>query len=109
MIHKSLYPPVTIALPETNVHNLTFPPDAVNSEPNFVLHVDGLTGEERTKKQAIERLCDAATALVTLESAGGLGVSRDNGEIVGIQSHNSLVSSVADINVLILIKFILPT
>lgn len=97
MIHKSLYPPVTIDLPHTNTHNLLFPQDAVNSDPNFVMQIDGLTGEQRTKKQVLERLYDGATALTTPESDRGLGISRDNGEIVAVQSHNSLVSIAADL------------
>lgn len=98
MIHRSSYPPVTVELPHTNAHNLLFPPDVVNSEPNFVMHIDGLSGEERTRKQVLERFYDGATALTTPESAGGLGISRDSGEIVAIQSHNSLVSIAADLN-----------
>lgn len=90
MLFTSMYPPMPADIPETNVHNLLFPPELLNSERDFVVHIDALTGQQRTRKQAIQRVYDGATALGSPVSAGGFGIKK--GEIVGIYSYNCLVS-----------------
>ena len=81
MLHTSMYPPMPADLPKTNAHNLLFPPELINSERDFVAHIDALTGQQRTRKQVIQRVYDGATALGSPVSVGGFGIKK--GEIVG--------------------------
>ena len=91
MLHQSMYPPMPATLPETNAHALLFSPELVNSDRDYVVAIDALTGKQRTKQEFIERVYDGATALGTPESQGGLGIDGSKGEIIGIYSYNCLV------------------
>lgn len=88
MPFKSPFPEVP-PLPDQNVHDLLF--NSVRlPEKDYVLHVDGLTGEKRTRSEFVERVRVGASALCQPQPEGpGVG---GEGEIVGILSHNSLVS-----------------
>lgn len=91
MYLKSLYPPVP-PLPDMNVHYMMNPPEAATSPADHLLYVEVATGRKMMKKEFFERVYDGATALATPPSKGGLGINGDNGEIVGILSHNCIVS-----------------
>ena len=86
MYIKSLYPEVPHPPPDTNAHMalLRRPDQAEWSD--FTLHIDAQTGKTRTFRDFLERIQYAATAL------GGLGLSPENGDIIGIISFNSMVS-----------------
>ncbi|KAL5526526.1 hypothetical protein ACEPAF_8250 [Sanghuangporus sanghuang] len=89
---SSPYPPIP-ALPPLNVHTLLFERPPGNTIPrDFVVHIDGLTGETRTYGQFVERIRDCATALATSVSQGGLGIRHDGleREIIAVFSPNCL-------------------
>ncbi|GBE84164.1 acetyl-CoA synthetase-like protein [Sparassis latifolia] len=88
MVIHSFYGPVP-PQPDENVHTLLFEERPWPEPADFPLHIDGLTGETRTRQEFADRMYDSATALGTPGSQGGLGLGAD-GDIVGILSHNSL-------------------
>ncbi|KAF8349611.1 hypothetical protein F5887DRAFT_1235645, partial [Amanita rubescens] len=86
---QSVYPEIP-PLSETNAHyTLLRRPDQAEW-PDFTLHIDAPTGKTRTFHEFAERVQYAATALGAPVSQGGLGLSPENGDIVGIISHNCL-------------------
>lgn len=91
MYLKSPYPPPP-EVPSKNYFALTLDLVAQNPspEPDHVLYIDAISGEERTKSQFYERVYDTATALGAPKEKGGLGLNKNH--IVGILSHNCLVS-----------------
>ena len=92
---KSPYPPIP-ELPPLNVHTLLFERPPGNTIPqDFVVHIDALTGEERTYGQFVERVRDCATALSAPVSQGGLDIRHDSTEkeIIALFSPNCLVRS----------------
>lgn len=90
MYHKSLFPPLP-DVPEQNVHHLLLNRPDQASWPDFTFQVDVLTGERRSFREFVERVLDGATALGTPVERGGLGISRENGDIVGILGDGCLV------------------
>ncbi|KAH8118014.1 acetyl-CoA synthetase-like protein [Phellopilus nigrolimitatus] len=89
---RSPYPPVP-PLPPLNYHTMLFGMPPGNVIPHdFVVHIDGISGEQRTYGQFVERARDCATALAAPVNQGGLGVSCEGGEkeIVVILSQNCL-------------------
>lgn len=94
MIVKSPFASVP-PLPEVNVHDFLFTLPGRTPVNDFVRHIDGLTGQTISRNEFLERVRDGATALSSSESAGGLGIAPE-GEMVGIFSHNALVSLCAD-------------
>ncbi|KAI6006469.1 hypothetical protein EDC04DRAFT_2782273 [Pisolithus marmoratus] len=89
MYHKSLFPPLP-RIPEQNVHHFLLDRQDQKSWPDFTFQVDVLTRQRRSFKEFIERVRDGATALGTDTEHGGLGILRENDEIVGILSENCL-------------------
>lgn len=90
MYLKSLYPwPPPV--PDSNVHNCMFGSESDAQPEDYLLHIDAPSGKKRTYYEFRERVRDAATALGASVSDGGLGVSAEMGDIVGILSHNSMV------------------
>lgn len=89
MYHKSLFPPLP-QIPEQNVHHFLLDRQDQKSWPDFTFQVDVPTSRRRTFKEFLERVRDGATALGTDTEHGGLGVLRENDEIVGILSENCL-------------------
>lgn len=90
---KSLYPDPP-ELPPLNYHTLVF--EKLSNVPrDFVIQIDGLTGEKRTYGQFVERVRDCATALAAPAEKDGLGLElgRDtkNKTFIGILSPNTLV------------------
>ena len=93
MPFQSPYPEVP-PFPDRNVTYLfNNPEEEADPENDFVIHIDGVTGEKRTKIQFFERVYDGATALAASPSKGGLGLLPS--DMVGILSHNCLVSYIA--------------
>lgn len=88
MYLRSPYPPLP-ELPLTNYHNVLFAGTQQSDTPDYVLHIDGITGETRTRSEFLERLYDGATALGAAKSVGGLGFTSN--DVVGILSDNCLV------------------
>lgn len=88
---KSAYPNVP-PLPDTNAHlTLLRRPDQADW-PDYTFHIDPRTGKTCTFREFEERVKYAATALGAPVSQGGLGLSAKNSDIIGIMSHNCLVS-----------------
>ena len=88
MVFKSPFPEVPPLL-DQNVHDFIFNPERL-PEKDYIIHIDGLTGKKRTRSEFLEQVRVAATAL-NLPQPEGPGIGGE-GEIVGILSHNSLVS-----------------
>ncbi|KAL4073286.1 hypothetical protein V8B97DRAFT_1953731 [Scleroderma yunnanense] len=89
MHHTSLFPPLP-HVPEQNVHHILLNRPDQKSWRDYTFQVDILTGERRSFKEFIERVRDGATALGTDPEHGGLGICRENDDIVGILSENCL-------------------
>lgn len=91
MVHvKSLLPdPPT--LPPTNIHTflLENPTFENPDHPDYLLYVDGVTGEGWYKKAFVERVKRARTALGSPPEVGGLGLRP--GDMVAIFSENCMV------------------
>lgn len=90
MYLKSLFPDIP-HLPPTNVYSYCFDRPERLAEPDYTYHVDALTGHQRSYRQHRERAVHAMTALGAPTSQGGLGLRREDGEIVGILSENCMV------------------
>ncbi|KAG2362836.1 hypothetical protein BDR07DRAFT_1405854 [Suillus spraguei] len=89
MYYKSMFPDLP-AVPEANVHHLFFNRPDQQAWPDYTLYVNATTGERWSFRQFVERVRDGATALGADVEQGGLGISLEKGEIVGILSENSL-------------------
>lgn len=88
---KSQYPDVTPP-PEINVHHAILRRPDQAEWPNYTLHIDAKTGKTRGFRDFIDRIQFAATALGAPTAEGGLGLSTENGDIIGIISENCMVS-----------------
>lgn len=77
-------------VPEANVHHLLFNRPDQQAWPDYTLYVNATTGKRWSFRQFVERVRDGATALGTDIEQGGLGISLEKGEIVGILSENCL-------------------
>ncbi|KAH7885512.1 hypothetical protein F5I97DRAFT_1810218 [Phlebopus sp. FC_14] len=89
MYHKSLFPPPP-NFSEQNVHHLLLNRPEQESWPDYTFQVNALTDEKRSFREFIERVRDGATALGSDTGHGGLGISPEKGEIVGILSENCM-------------------
>ncbi|KAI0785242.1 hypothetical protein C8Q75DRAFT_722835 [Abortiporus biennis] len=87
MYLKSLYPPLPPTPSECNYHNLCF--NSQTTQADYTLHVDGVTGQSRTKSEFYERIRDGATALGAPTTEGGLGLNGQD-DVVAIFSVNCL-------------------
>lgn len=91
MIFKSLYPSLP-PYPEANVYELFFNNPEQNALPDYTLFVDAENGRKFRRSEFKQRVHDAMTALGAPVSNGGLGLSKEKGDIIGIYSSNSIVS-----------------
>ncbi|KAJ7893270.1 hypothetical protein B0H13DRAFT_2527619 [Mycena leptocephala] len=95
-IIKSPYPPLP-PLPEINVYDVLFErPDQDRAGrqavwPDYTIHIEEKTGRRRTYKELVECVRWGATALGTKASDGGLGLTGDGDEMIGLLGNNSLV------------------
>ncbi|CAE6522608.1 unnamed protein product [Rhizoctonia solani] len=81
-------PPV----PETNfIHALLHAssPPRPSLPDDYVTHIDGITGEQRTLKQLVARINDVGAALLAPKEQGGLAI-RPKDQIVGLLSSNCI-------------------
>jgi acyl-CoA synthetase (AMP-forming)/AMP-acid ligase II len=58
---------------------------------DYTLFIDAATGRKMNYREFYERIMDGATALGSPISEQGLGLSGEDGEIVGILSENCMV------------------
>lgn len=72
-----------------NAFNALLPQDY----EDYLLHIETETGRKRTYKRFLNRIQSAASVLGAPASDGGLGMLSDDGELVGVLSHNSMVRS----------------
>ncbi|EJF63384.1 acetyl-CoA synthetase-like protein [Dichomitus squalens LYAD-421 SS1] len=86
MHYTSPYPPLP-PLPEQNVHDFIFGSPALTAPEDKLLLVDPLSGRRWHRNEFKERVYDAATALLTPASEGGVGLGPE-GEMVAIMSTN---------------------
>ena len=91
MYVASMFPPVP-PLEDQNVHHAIFGADQ-RKRPDYTLYINADTGRKHTYYEFLERVYDGATFLGTPVSEGGLGISAENGEVIGILSDNCMVSS----------------
>lgn len=81
-------------IPPLNFHTFCFEESSLREiSDDHVQHVDGVTGEQRTFGEFLERVRDGATALAADPTMGGLGIKprSDPQEIVAIFAPNCLV------------------
>ena len=88
-----MYPPMP-DVPATNYHTFLFGVPLQSDMPDHVMHIDGLTGQKRTRSEFLERMYDGATALGSRKITGGLGFSSN--DMIGILSDNCLVGVAQD-------------
>ncbi|KAH9166084.1 hypothetical protein EDB89DRAFT_252277 [Lactarius sanguifluus] len=86
--HSRISLPLTT--PTVNYYDWFLGRPELNSWPNYTIHIDSVTGERRRLRFVLDRLEQAATALVSSPSDGGLGLTAGQSEIVGILSENCL-------------------
>ncbi|KIK90748.1 hypothetical protein PAXRUDRAFT_831419 [Paxillus rubicundulus Ve08.2h10] len=89
MYYKSLFPPLP-EIPPQNVHHILFNRPEQKTWPDYTFQVSASTGATRSFQEFLERVRDGATALGSDVKDGGLGIRRENDEIVGVLSENSL-------------------
>jgi len=89
MYLKSLYPEVP-PTPDTNVHELLFNLSPAASDPDYTFLIDGPTGRKLSRDEFKERVYDGMIGLGAPISEGGLGISGESGDIVGIVSVNCM-------------------
>lgn len=99
MYMKSLYPSVP-QTPNSNYHHALFSNSEQGDSPDYTLHIDGLTGRKRSRKEFDERMKDGATTLAAPLDQGGLALDGQSGHVVGIISTNCLVTPSWSIHVL---------
>ncbi|QRV77609.1 AMP binding enzyme [Ceratobasidium sp. AG-Ba] len=89
-------------LPEVNFISTLFhapsPPRPALPE-NYVTHIDGITGEERTYQQLTQRINDLANALCAPKDQGGLALQPGK-DVVGLLSDNCIDYPVAVLSLL---------
>lgn len=76
--------------PSVNYYDWFLGRPQLNSWPDYTVHIDSVTGERRRFRFVLDRLEQAATALVSSPSNGGLGLAAGQSGIVGILSENCL-------------------
>ncbi|KAJ6459596.1 hypothetical protein C8R45DRAFT_1221328 [Mycena sanguinolenta] len=89
MYIKSSFPPLP-PLPEVNIHHVMFGRPDQAEWPDYTIQIEEKTGRKRTYKEMQNRIELGATALGAKVSDGGLGLSGDDGEIIGLLGDNSL-------------------
>ncbi len=87
---KSPFPQLP-PIPDANVHEYMFNTPEVQNLADYTLYIDAVTGRKRSWYDFRDTVYDGATALGAPVSQGGLGLNRDDGDIVGIFSHNCMV------------------
>lgn len=103
MLVESPYPDVPLH-PVRNIHDRCFNrPDAPVED--YTVFVDGITGRTWLNSALKERMARARTTIAAPVGDGGLGISPDDGEVVGILGTNNVVRNEA---ILLLSKKLRP-
>ncbi|KAJ3484238.1 hypothetical protein NLI96_g5758 [Meripilus lineatus] len=89
MYLKSLYPSVP-SIPDQNYHHALFSNPQQANLPDYTLHIDGLNGRRRGRREFDERMRYGATVLAAPQDQGGLALDGQSGDIVGIYSTNCM-------------------
>jgi len=90
MIYKSKFDPLPEP-PPINVHDFFFNrPDAPQFPPDLVIHIDAITGSQRTREDFLSRVDACAREMCTPTSEGGMGLADVKDVMVGVHSDNSL-------------------
>ena len=99
MVYFASKYPLPPPVPDANIHELMFNAQTQTGEPipEHDLHIDIVTGRKRTFYEFKELVRDGATALGAPTAQGGLGLSGQKGDIVGIYSHNCMVCLFRDV------------
>ncbi|KAK2459377.1 hypothetical protein APHAL10511_008596 [Amanita phalloides] len=84
---KSSYPDLPPCL-DTNAYSILLQRQDQAQWPNFTLILDPQTGEKCSFRNFNTRVQYAATALATSGYQGGLGLSPENADLIGIMSEN---------------------
>ena len=92
---RSRFPGLPL-IPEANVYDLIFGAPEAAQTPDYAVYIDGPTGRKHSFHDYREFVRDAATALGAPQAQGGLALSGDAGDIVGIFSHNCVVRRYLD-------------
>ncbi|KAI9464943.1 hypothetical protein BJY52DRAFT_1247353 [Lactarius psammicola] len=79
-----------LSAPTVNYYDWFLGRPELNSWPNYTVHIDPVTGERRRLRFVLDRMEQAATALVSSPNDGGLGLAAGQSEIVGVLSENCL-------------------
>ncbi|KAI9451390.1 acetyl-CoA synthetase-like protein [Russula earlei] len=87
---RTLYPSLPPSTPTVNYYDWLLGHPELIPWPEFTLHIDGVTGEQRSARAVLERLEHAATALSLSPNDGGLGLVAGQRQRVGILSENCL-------------------
>ena len=90
MPYTSLYP--TPPPVSDQNHHYALSGFETSGPADYVLHIDGLTGRKRTRKEFDERVLHTLTVITAPTSQGGLGLNGNAGDVVGILSFNCMVS-----------------
>jgi hypothetical protein len=88
---KSLFRSPPLSTPTINYYDWLLGRPELKSWPNFTIHIDAVTGEQRQVHGVLERFEHAATALAAPPGDGGLGLVPGKQQVVGILSQNCLV------------------
>ncbi|KAJ8502359.1 hypothetical protein ONZ45_g11839 [Pleurotus djamor] len=89
MYIKSLYPDPP-PLKDVNFHHVLFGREDQKAWPDYTLFIDASDGRRCTHHEFLTNIDDGATALGASFETGCLGLSGDDGEMVGIMSDNSM-------------------
>ena len=84
--------PLPPPIPDANAHHAMFGNPGEPLPVNFTVHIDMASSQRRSFHELRQRTLEGATALVAPTSAGGLGLNIDVGHMVGVYSHNCMVS-----------------
>ncbi len=89
---RSLYPELPPLPPSLNAYLVLAERPEQDEWPDFVAHVEVVTGKTRTFHELRRRINDIATVLAAPITLGGLELRPGGREIIGIISDNSSVS-----------------
>ena len=78
--------------PDVNIHNFFFHRPDQAGWKDYTLLINAKTGKRRTFREFLNRMKLGMMALGAPVAEGGLGLgTREEGEMIGIMSHNSMV------------------
>ncbi|KAJ7194234.1 hypothetical protein GGX14DRAFT_476663 [Mycena pura] len=86
---QSSFPPLP-PQPEVNIHHILFGRPEQAEWPDYTVLIDDQTGQKRSFKEVEKQLALGATALGAKVSDGGLGLSGEGDEMIGLLGFNSL-------------------